>query len=91
MELDKNKLALSASATVAIAYIVCAIFTFLWPEIAVKLLGFVFHVLNMEKLVGGVNVTLWNAVIGLLQVIAYTFINVWVFAWIYSKFSQPKI
>lgn len=91
MELDKNKLALAASGTVGIAYIVCAVFAFLWPETAVQLLGFVFHILNMEKLAGGVEFTLGSAIIGLLQVAIYTFINIWVFAWIYNKLSQPKV
>lgn len=91
MELDKNKLALAASGTVGIAYVVCAIFTYLWPEVAVSLLGFVFHVLNMEKLAGGVEFSLWSAIIGLLQVVIYTFINIWIFAWIYNALIKPRV
>lgn len=91
MELNKNKFALAASGTVAITYIICAVFTFLWPETAVQLLGFIFHILNMEKLAGGVDVTLWSAIIGLLQVIIYTFVNIWVFAWIYNRLLKPRV
>ncbi len=85
MELDKNKFALAASGTMGIIYLVCAIFVSLWPEFSWKLFGWLVHLVNVDKFAGDVKVTLVGFIIGLLQILIYSYIVGYIFAWLHNK------
>lgn len=85
MQLDTKKFAWSAVLTMTLVYIVCAVFTALWPEIAVKFLGKMLHIVNVEKFMGDEEMTLTNVVLGWIPVVLYTYFTALVFAWLYNR------
>lgn len=92
MNLNPLKFALAASITMGAVYAVCAVVTMLWPDGAVKLLGWMFHLIRVENLAGNVEVTLQGAFMGLFQTVVYTFAAFYVFGWLYNAFTKtaPK-
>lgn len=89
MELDTNKFSFAAALTMGVAYLVCAGFVALWPEFSVKLLGWLVHVVNVEKFAGDVQITPLGFLIGLAQAVVYTYVGAWLFAWLHNKFMKP--
>ncbi len=67
-------------------YILCAIFVALWPTFALQLLGWLVHLVNVEKFAGDVAITLGGFVWGLIQAVVYTYIGAWLVAWLHNKF-----
>ena len=90
MELQKHPFSLAVSATFGIMYVVCAVFTALWPDLAIKLLGWVAHIVNVDKFAGDVQITLVGVAIGLLEIVVYGYIAAYLFATLYSRFTAPK-
>ena len=88
MELNANKFSLAAVITVGITYVICAIFTMLLPEVALKFLGWMLHLVNVEKFAGGVEVTPATFVLGLLPILFYTYFGTFLFAWLYNRFLR---
>lgn len=85
MELNKQKFSLAAATTMGIAYVVCAVFTVLFPDVALKFLGWMTHIVNVEKFAGGVEITFGSFVLGLLPILFYTYFIAYLFAWLYNK------
>lgn len=90
MELNKQKLALAATITMGITYVICAVFTALFPEVALKFLGWMLHLVNVEKFAGGVKITFGSFLLGLLPILFYTYFASYLFALLYNKFLQPR-
>lgn len=88
MELDKNKFSLAAAGTMGIVYVVCAVFVALWPDFALQLFGWLVHLVNVDKFAGDVVITAGGLIIGLLQVLVYTYIGTYVFAWLHNRFIK---
>jgi len=89
MELDKNKFSLSAAGAMGLVYIVCAIFVALAPDFALKLFGWLVHLVNVDKFTGDVAITFGGFLIGLIQILIYTYLTFWIFAWLHNKFRKP--
>lgn len=85
MELNKQKFSLAAAGAMGAVYVVCAIFVALWPDFALQLLGWLVHVVNVEKFAGDVAITFGGFVAGLAQVLVYTYAVAWVFAWLHNR------
>lgn len=85
MQLDKNKFSLAAALTMGAVYVVCAAFVALWPEFSLRLFGWLVHLVNVDKFAGDVGVTAAGFVIGLAQILIYTYIGAWLFAWLHNK------
>lgn len=85
MELNKNKFAWSGAMTMGIIYLVCAVFVWLWPDFSLKLLGWLTHLVNVDKFAGDVQITLGGFVMGFLQVLVYTYAGAWLFAWLHNR------
>ena len=90
MALNKQKLALASAATFGTAYIVCALFVVIAPNLAVRLTGWLFHLLNVEQFAGDVTVTAGGFIGGLVQVLVYSYLVAWLFAWFYNRFAGQK-
>lgn len=88
MELDKNKFSLAASATMGIVYVVCAVFIWLWPDFALQLFGWLVHLVNVDKFAGDVGMTALGFVVGLIQVLVYTYAGARIFAWLHNRFMK---
>ncbi|KKU16857.1 MAG: hypothetical protein UY26_C0002G0061 [Candidatus Jorgensenbacteria bacterium GW2011_GWA1_48_13] len=90
MELNKQKFSLAAAGTMGIVYVVCAVFVALWPDFALRLFGWLVHLVNVDKFVGDVAITFGGFVVGLLQAAVYTYIGAWIFASLHNKFMQSR-
>ena len=88
MELDKNKFSMAAAGTMGIVYVVCAVFVALWPDFALQLFGWLVHLVNVDKFAGDVAITAGGLIIGLVQVLVYTYIGTYVFAWLHNRFMK---
>jgi small-conductance mechanosensitive channel len=88
MELNKQKFSLAAAATMGILYVVCAVFVWLWPDFALKLLGWLVHLVNVDKFAGDVAITSGGLLAGLVQVLIYTYVGAWIFAWLHNRFLK---
>lgn len=85
MELNKQKFSLAATITMGVAYVICAVFVAIFPEVALKFLGWMVHIVNVEKFAGGVEVTLGSFFLGLLPIVFYTYVISYLFAWLYNR------
>lgn len=87
MKIETKKFALNFSLAMGLIFVVCAIFVSLWPDFSAKLLGWLFHtkarVFEMRK-----EVTFANFTGGLVQVVVYTYVLSWIFAWAFNKSSR---
>lgn len=88
MNLNANKFSLSGAGTVAILYVVCALVVWLAPDLASKLIGNVTHLVNIQQLLAGAEITLQGVLLGLVQVVVYTYIALFIFAWLYNKLVE---
>lgn len=89
MTFDVKKLALAAAITMAVVYVVCAVFVSLFPGVAVKFLGWMLHIVNIEKIAGDVQVTPVGVLAGLVQTVGYTYFGIYLFGWLYNRFVKP--
>lgn len=85
MQLNAKKFASAAAVTMTAAYVVCAVFTALWPEAAIKFLGSMLHIVNVAKFTGDVEMTLGSAVLGWVPLAIYSYFTALVFAWLYNR------
>lgn len=90
MQLDKNKFALAGTATAGILYVACAVIVWLWPDFSLQLLGWVAHLVSVDKFAGGVAITLGGVLLGLIEIVVYAYIALWLFAWFYNGLIKPK-
>lgn len=86
MKFHAQKFSLAATLTMGIVYVVCAAFTAVAPDLALKFLGWMLHIVNVEKFAGEVQMTFGSVILGLLPILFYTYLATWLFAWLYNKF-----
>lgn len=84
MELNAKKFALAAAELMAGWYALCAAFVFLAPELALKLFGWMIHLVNLESVVNA-GVTAAGFATGLVEVVALAYATAWAFAWLYNR------
>ena len=89
-QINANGLALAAAGIMGAIYIICAIFVALWPDFALQLLGWLIHLVNVDKFAGDVAITFGGFLAGLLQALIYTYMGVWLIAWLHNKFCEVK-
>lgn len=83
MEIKTQKFALAGAETAGILYIVCAVVVAVAPDIATMLLGWLAHLTNTDTLARAV--TMNGVVYGLIQVVVYVYIMLWIFATLYNR------
>ncbi len=87
-QMSKNGLALAAAGVMGLAYVLCAVFVVLWPDFSLQLLGWLVHLVNVEKFAGGVQITVVGFVGGLIQTVLYTYAGAWLVALLHNRFCQ---
>jgi len=80
----------AAAGIIGLVYVVCAIFVALWPDFALRLFGWIAHLVNVDKFAGDVAMTFGGFLIGLAQIIVYAYIVAWLVAWLHNKFCQTN-
>lgn len=87
MNFQKMAFANAAAVTMAVAYIICAIFVAFFPGAALAVLGSLIHLVNLEKAVD-VKVTFAGFLVGLIQIEFYTYLVALLFTSLYNKFQK---
>lgn len=90
MHLDKNKFALAGAGVMGVVYLICVIFVSLWPQFAVQLFGWLAHLVAVDKYAADMAITWPGFIIGLIQVIIYTYVITWLFAYLHNRFITKK-
>ena len=80
MDLNKSKFALAAAEVMGVWYVICASLVALAPDIAVKLFGWMVHLVDLKPGVGFPEV-----IYGFFEVIMLTYITAYVFAWLHNN------
>lgn len=84
MELNEKKFALAAAKTMSIWYILCVAFVAVAPALALKLFGWMVHLVNLDSAVNA-GVTLGGFFVGFLEVVALAYATALLFATIYNR------
>ena len=85
MTLDSHKFSLSAALMVGVAYLICTVFCYLWPQFSSDLMAPMLHVSSLDMVI-----TLQGTVLGLVQYVAYTYALVYLWAWLYNGLLERK-
>ena len=88
MAFDTKKFPLALALTMGILYVLCAIVVWVAPDFALQLLGWVAHLVNVDKFAGDVAMTFGGVIIGLIEIFIYAYIAGWLFAWVYGRVSK---
>ena len=88
MKLDIKKFSLAVAVTMGAIYIICLVFVLLFPSVALQLLGWLVHLVNVDKFAGDVQITFLGFVLGLVQVLVYTYLAALLGAWLHNKFMK---
>ena len=83
MELDKNKFALAAAATLGVWYVICAALVAIVPDLALKLFSWMAHLINLEA-----DVSFPEVIYGFIEVVVLAYITAYVFAWLHNRFMK---
>ncbi len=85
MHLNAQKFSLAAAGTMGILYVLCALVVTLWPAQSLQLLGWLVHLVNVEKFAGDVAITFGGFFAGLIQAMLYTYLGSWLFVWLHNR------
>ena len=83
-KLNPKRVALSLAIVSSILYIACALFVVIAPDFTTKLFSNLFHGIDITQ-IATTNISFVSVLSGLIQIIVYTLIAGWLFAWIYNK------
>lgn len=89
-QINTQGFALASAGVMGMIYILCAVFVALWPDFALQLLGWLVHLVNVEKFALDVAITFGGFLAGLVQAVLYTYIGAWILAWLHNKFCVIK-
>lgn len=83
-KLNSKRVALSLTIVSSILYIACALLVVIAPDFTTKLFSSLFHGIDIIQ-IATTNISFVSVLIGLVEIIVYTLIAGWLFAWIYNK------
>ena len=87
-KINAKGFAKATAGIMGLVYAVCAIFVVLWPDFALRLFGWLVHLVNVDKFAGDVAMTFGGFLAGLAQVVIYSYIVAWLVARIHNKFCK---
>ncbi len=85
MRLNIKRFAWAAGLTMTAVYAVCAAFTALFSNLATRFLGWMLHIVNIEKVAGDVKITLGSVILGWIPLVLYSYFTALIFAWLYNR------
>ena len=88
MKIDQNKFSLAIAGTFGVMYVLCAALVALAPGVALKLLGWVTHIVNIDKFAGDVEITAAGFIIGLVQILVYSYLVARLFSFVYHWLTK---
>lgn len=90
MKLDAHKLGLAAGATSAIIFTACSILMHLWPYQMINMSAAMFHLSSFGPLNDFFALNAQIFVSGLIQSAVYSYISVYVFAYVYNNINKKR-
>ncbi len=84
MAIDNHKFAFAAAATAGLAYLICTVFCYFWPQFSLDLMAPMVHQTNLDQFMPLMVITFRMMLFGLVQYVAYTYVLVYYFAWLYN-------
>lgn len=90
MKLDQKAIGLSLGIVSAFTYLVCIIFIAVFPTQTMNFFGWLIHIDNLSDILGARNITLANAIIGLVILFALGYAVGWLFAVLYNKSARSS-
>lgn len=57
-------------------------------DVTIKFLGWMLHLVNVEKFVDGAAITFGAFFLGLAPILLYSYFAAYLFAWLYNSFTQ---
>lgn len=89
-EINVRGFALAAGGVMGAVYTVCAVFVSLFPDLSLRLLGWLVHLVNVERFADDVAVTTTSFLAGLAEVTIYSFVIAWLLAWLHNRFATKR-
>lgn len=80
MELNKKKFAVAATEVMGIWYIICALLVAIAPNTAVKLFGWIVHLVDLKP-----GVSFPEVIYGFVETTILTYVSAYVFAWLHNR------
>lgn len=90
IKINSKKFAWELSLTSGFVYTICTAFVALFPNLSGQLLGWLTHIMNLETLQRGMNVTFGSFIGGLGQVLLYMYIVGFILAWLFNRSVRYK-
>lgn len=87
MELNAQKFALASTITMGVTYLICTAFTAFNPDLAMRFLGWIIHLTNVDKFTS-IEVTFGGFIASLVPILVYTYAGTYLFASLYNRFTQ---
>lgn len=91
MKFNVQQLAISAALTMGVAYLVCALVVGLWPDVVLKLMQSLFHLVNLQTVFGTMNITFTGFFSGLVQAMLYPYLAILGFGWFYNFLAGHRL
>ncbi|MBI4193172.1 MAG: hypothetical protein HY536_00920 [Candidatus Colwellbacteria bacterium] len=89
-EINARGFALAAGGVMGAVYTVCAVFVALFPTFSLRLLGWLVHLVNVERFAKDVAITATSFLAGLAEVTVYSFVIAWLLARLHNQFGEKK-
>ncbi len=84
-KMNANKCAMSAAGAFGALYVLCALFVMAWPAQSLQLKADFLHLTTLDHLAPILQVTAMNFISGLVQIMVYAYITVWMWCYIYNN------
>ena len=78
----------AATTVIAVFYVICALVSYVMPDLLVGIASSWIHTLNLEALKTTSPMTLGSLITGLTTISAVTWITTYAFAEVYKRFSK---
>ena len=85
-----KKFSLLSAVAGGAVYSACTLFVAFWPDLSLKLMGWLFHLTNPEAVFGQTRVTLAAYLGALIEVLIYFYIISLIFVWIFNQSIKEK-
>ena len=85
--LNPKIVALSLASVAGILYILCALFVAIVPQASLNFFAAIFHGIDITQ-IKQTDISFGSTLLGLVEIVVYSFIAGWLFAAVYNYFVQ---
>lgn len=85
MSINVSKFALAGAIVAALAFLLCSLVVAIAPDLAARLLGWLFHIITVQQTSLNPQLTWSGMVGGAVQSLVYAYLSFGLFAWLYNR------